>query len=132
MRTLTATLAILWASPWTLFGVASGLLSMATGGRVRRFGRVLEFSGGWAAFFLKTFPLVSGASAVTFGHTILGRTPETLDAVRPHEMVHVRQYERWGPFFVPAYLACWAALWMRGKNPYFDNPFEREAFDEAR
>ena len=132
MHTLTATLAILWASPWTLFGLANGLLALATGGRVRRHGRVLEFSGGWATFFLKTFPLVAGAAAVTFGHTVLGRNPEALNAARSHELVHVRQYEHWGPLFVPAYLACWVVLRLRGKNPYFDNPFEREAFDEAR
>lgn len=132
MRLLTATLAIVWASPWTLFGLANGLLAVATGGRVRRVERVLEFSGGWAVFFLKTFPFVSGASAATFGHVVIGRTPEALDATRAHEMVHVGQYERWGPAFVPAYLACWAVLWMRGKHPYFDNPFEREAFNRAR
>jgi hypothetical protein len=123
-------LAVLWAAPWTLFGLANGLLALASGGRVRRVGRVLEFSGGWASFFLKTFPLVAGASAVTFGHAILGRSPEALDLARAHELVHVRQYERWGPLFLPAYLACWAVLWLRGKNPYFDNPFEREAFDQ--
>jgi hypothetical protein len=131
VRTLTVVAAILWASPWTLFGLANGLLAMATGGRARRVGRVLEFSGGWAGFFLKTFPLVAGASAVTFGHAVLGRSPEALDAAREHELVHVRQYERWGPLFVPAYLFCWAVLWLRGRHPYFDNPFEREAFDRA-
>jgi len=131
MRALTAMLAIAWASPWTLFGLTNGILAVATGGQVRRRGRVLEFSGGWASLFLKTFPLVSGASAVTFGHVILGRSPDALNAVRGHELVHVRQYERWGPVFVPAYLFWWVALWLAGRNPYFDNPFEREAFDEA-
>ena len=40
----------------------------------------------------------------------------------------MRQYERWGPFFIPAYLA--ASLWMlvTGRDPYRENPFEREAF----
>lgn len=131
MRHLTAALAILWASPWTLFGLANGLLALSTGGWVRRVGRVLEFSGGWATLFLKVFPLVPRASAVTFGHTILGRSPEALDLARRHELVHVRQYERWGPLFGPAYLLCSAVLKLRGKNPYRDNPFEREAFDKA-
>jgi len=131
MRSLAAIPAILWASPWTLFGLANGLLAMATGGRVRRVGRVLEFSGGWVTFFLKAFPLVAGASAVTFGHTILGRSPEALDGARQHELVHVRQYERWGPLFVPAYLFWWSLLWLRGRHPYFDHPFEREAFDQT-
>ena len=46
---------------------------------------------------------------------------------RAHERVHVRQYEWWGPLFVPAYLL--AGLWalIHGGHPYFDNRFEREA-----
>jgi hypothetical protein len=41
--------------------------------------------------------------------------------------VHVRQYEHWGPLFVPAYLA--ASLWalLRGRDPYYHNWFEMEA-----
>ena len=131
MGLLTAILAILWASPWTLFGLLVGGLGLATGGRVQRAGRVLEFSGGFATVFLRVFPLVRGASAVTFGHTVLGRSPSLLADCRQHEQVHVRQYERWGPLFVPAYLLCWLVLWLSGRNAYFDNPFERQAFDEA-
>jgi hypothetical protein len=41
--------------------------------------------------------------------------------------VHVRQYERWGPLFVPAYLVSSLVLWLRGRDPYWDNPFEVEA-----
>jgi hypothetical protein len=29
---------------------------------------------------------------------------------------------------VPAYLGCSAWLWLRGRHPYWDNPFEREAY----
>ena len=41
---------------------------------------------------------------------------------------HIQQYERWGPLFIPAYLAgsVWAMLCRR--HPYFGNPFEIEAF----
>ena len=70
------------------------------------------------------------AIAITFGHTILGVDQRTLDGVRVHEHVHVRQYERWGPFFLPAYLTCSAWLWLRGGHPYLDNPFEVEAFQK--
>jgi hypothetical protein len=45
--------------------------------------------------------------------------------------VHVRQYERWGPLFVPAYVLCSAVIWSRGGDAYRDNPFEREAYGEA-
>lgn len=49
------------------------------------------------------------------------------DATFDHELVHVRQYERWGIAFWPAYLL--SSLWVRirGGNAYWDNPFERQA-----
>lgn len=121
-------LGYLWASPNTLFGLANGLLTIATGGGVQRIDGVLEFWGGWAAFFLRRLALVPGAAAVTFGHVILAVDRVSLDWARPHEHVHVAQYERWGPFFIPAYVLCWITLWFRGRDPYRDNPFERAAF----
>jgi len=124
-------LAIVWAAPWSLFGLLIGGLGLVSGGRVQRVGRVIEFWGGAVTWFLDLFPLIKGASAVTFGHTVLGRSESHLDACRQHELVHVRQYERWGLLFVPAYVCLWAWLGVRGKNPYYDNPFERQAFDEA-
>lgn len=123
--------AMVWALPWTLFGLSVGCLGLVTGGRVQRMGRVIEFWGGGVTVFLNVFPLVAGASAVTFGHTVLGRSRSHLAASRDHELVHVRQYERWGLLLVPAYLLCWIFLWLARKNPYYDNPFERQAFDEA-
>jgi hypothetical protein len=130
-RRLLVVLAILWASPWTLFGLGIALLTLLGGGHVQRTGRVLEFWGKGPAFFLRTFPLVRGASAVTFGHTVMARDRQCLESSRSHELVHVRQYERWGPAFVPAYLFWWVVLAFLGKHPYFDNPFEREAFSKA-
>jgi hypothetical protein len=62
------------------------------------------------------------------GHVVLGRTGHCLDSCRTHELVHVRQYERWGPLFIPAYVACSVFIWFRGGDAYRDNPFEREAF----
>lgn len=67
---------------------------------------------------------------MTLGHTVVGRTAAVLDLTRRHELVHVRQYERWGPFFIPAYLVCSAWQWFQGRDPYRDNPFEVEAFRE--
>jgi hypothetical protein len=121
----------LWASPWSLVGMTLGGFGLLRGGKVQRIGRVLEFHGGFVRWFLRSFPLVKNASAVTFGHTILGLDADVLKEVREHEFVHVRQYERWGPLFVPAYLFCWCVLWWRGKHPYFDNPFEVEAYTKA-
>jgi hypothetical protein len=71
------------------------------------------------------------AEPSTFGHVILGVDEATLAAVRAHEQVHVRQYERWGPFFGPAYLLSSLLQLLRGRSPYRDNLFEREAFAKA-
>jgi hypothetical protein len=131
MSRLTTPILILWASPWTLFGLTLGGLALVSGGKVQRVGRVIEFHGGIPAWLLRWAPIIGGASAITFGHTVLARTIDDLDHSREHELVHVRQYERWGVFFVPAYLACSAWLLARGKHAYWDNPFEREAYGRA-
>lgn len=68
--------------------------------------------------------------AITFGHVILGRTEAVLDISREHELIHVRQYEKWGPIFGPAYLGCSLLLWLQGKDGYRENPFEREAYGD--
>jgi hypothetical protein len=119
----------IWALPWTLCGLCIGLVALASGGHVRRHQGTLGFHGGGARMFLRVFPLVRGASAMALGHVVLGQTAADLDESYEHELVHVRQYERWGPLFVPAYLA--ASVWQKlnGRHPYWDNPFEREAFD---
>jgi hypothetical protein len=52
---------------------------------------------------------------------ILGASEADLDAARGHEQVHVRQYERWGPFFLPAYLASSAWQLACGRRCYRDN-----------
>ena len=90
---------------------------------------MIEFFGGAALWLLRRLP--AAPAAMTLGHTVLGRTAEALDAARQHELVHVRQYERWGPFFVPAYLFCSLIMWLAGKDAYRDNPFEREAYRRA-
>ena len=55
----------------------------------------------------------------------------THDLTRTHERVHVRQCERWGPLFIPAYLLASLLIRLRGGRPYEDNPFEREAYGKA-
>jgi hypothetical protein len=122
---------VLWASTWSIWGLAIGILGLLTGGRVRRRGPILEFWGGFLPLFLKYFPFIAGSPVATFGHVVLGRNERYLDACRPHQLVHVKQYERWGPLFVPTYLTLGLAMWCCGKRPYYDNPFEREAFQET-
>lgn len=122
-------LAWLWASPWTVLGLAIGVLGLFTGGRVQRRCGVIEFYGGAVTKLLERFPV--HPAAMTLGHVVLGRVADGLDACREHELVHVRQYERWGPLFIPAYLGCSAYIWLRGGDAYRDNPFEREAYSLA-
>ena len=119
-------LLVVWTSPWTLLGIGVGLLGLVSGGRGRRNGGTLEFYGGAVTWCLDHFP--GTPFAMTLGHTILGRSLAALDVSRTHELVHVRQYELWGPLFIPAYLLCSLQLWWIGKDPYLDNPFEREAY----
>lgn len=122
-------LRLLWASPATLLGLFIGAVGLLTGGRARRVGRTIEFNGGFVAWLLDHLPVQ--ALALTLGHVILGRSAASLDACRQHELVHVRQSERWGPLFIPAYLLCSLVLLVRGRDFYRDNPFEKAAYREA-
>ncbi|QDU31455.1 hypothetical protein ETAA8_66130 [Anatilimnocola aggregata] len=124
-------LAIVWAAPWSLVGVSLGLLSLASGGSCRLRGRVLEFEGRFLAWLLNRAPVIGGAAAMTLGHTVIACGQSDLDRTRAHEFIHVQQYERWGLFFIPAYLLSSLWLWLRGKHPYWDNPFEREAYEKT-
>ena len=75
---------------------------------------VLEFHGGGVAWLLEHATLLEGgAMAITFGDVVLGARTAALDLTRKHERVHVRQCHRWGPFFIPAYLAASAVAWFR-------------------
>jgi len=130
VRRVIILLAILWASPYTLLGLLVGLIGLCTGGRARIRGRVVEFHGGGVKWLLRRFFFGQGAMALTLGHTVLGQTGAALDMCRKHELVHVRQFERWGPLLGPAYLGCSLALWVMGRRPYRDNPFERQAFGQ--
>jgi hypothetical protein len=118
-----------WASPNTAIGVVLGLLALIFGARFQSRQGVLEFSGGRLGALFAAPWLACPFRAVTLGHVILATDAETLDCAREHEQVHVRQYERWGPFFLPAYLA--SSVWqlLCGRRCYRDNYFERQAFD---
>lgn len=49
------------------------------------------------------------------------------DFLLEHELVHVRQWERWGPLLAVAYPLASAFAFMRGRHPYKDNAFEAAA-----
>lgn len=124
---MSRSLRYLWASPATLPGLALSLLALR-GGRITVLDGAVEAHGPLLAWALTHLvPLRGGAGAITLGHVVLGRNAVSLDATRAHERVHVAQYERWGPLFVPAYAASAAWALLTGRHPYFDNVFEREA-----
>jgi hypothetical protein len=117
----------LWASPNTTIGLLLASLVLLTRGRAQAVDGVLEVYGGIAAAALARLPLAGGAAAITFGHVVIARDRALLTLTRRHERVHVRQYELWGPLFLPAYLL--ASLWsvVIGAGAYEGNYFEREA-----
>lgn len=119
----------LWALPTTALGLMLAPLAVVTGGGLQIVEGVMEVHGGairWLLIYATV--MKGGASAMTLGHVVLGLDRRTLEKSRAHERIHVRQCERWGPLFIPAYLL--ASLWqlLRGRRPYLDNPFEREAY----
>lgn len=123
---------LLWASPYSLFGLLLALLIVMVGGRAKSQRGTLE-----VAFRKRTAQCGKLARSlpfrgITFGHVIIAVTEEELARLRAHERVHVRQYECWGIFFFPAYLG--SSLWqlIRGRKIYWDNWFEVQARRESR
>jgi hypothetical protein len=114
----------LWAAPCTLVGLAAALPLLLCGAQARPVRGVFEVSGSRLG---QRLPF----DAITLGHVVLARTPRVMARWRRHERVHVRQCERWGPLFFPAYLLAGAWQWLRGRSAYWDNPFEVEAFTTA-
>jgi hypothetical protein len=118
-----------WALPCTLVGMLALLPLLACGAQLRRHRGVLEASlaprggSGIADALAARAPF----EAITLGHVVLARSPRAMARWRDHERVHVRQCERWGPLFFPAYLAAGAWQWLRGRDAYRDNPFEVQA-----
>jgi hypothetical protein len=120
-------LVYLWVAPVSLPAAALALVAGSCGSALRCRNGVLEASGGPLVGLLRVVCPPMPIAAITLGHVVLARNAADLARSRQHELVHVRQYERWGPFFPPLYLlASLAALW-RGGHPYRDNCFERQA-----
>lgn len=121
-----------WAGPNTLIGLLLTALILLGRGTTHAIGGVIEVHGPLASFLLRRCTLLEGgAAALTLGHVVLGRDESALEATRSHERVHVRQYERWGPAFLPAYAV--ASLWAlaRRAGAYRGNHFERQAVERS-
>ena len=106
----------LWASPNTLLGLLVGIFMFS---KPRRAGGVLLFESGWGPVVWVMRKAKTGA--VCLGHVIVSRVPVEGRVLR-HEMVHVRQYERLGPAFIPLYV-------YQCLRHGLINPLEREAYE---
>jgi hypothetical protein len=113
----------LWPLPWTALGLAAALAVAAGGGRVRWRDGALEATGGALGRLAARGPF----AALTLGHVILACSARAARRLGAHERAHVRQYEAWGPLFVPAYLLAGLWQWLRGRHAHADNPFETAA-----
>ncbi len=107
-------LKVAWAAPATLIGL---LLAPFFRRRSVRRGVLLCEGASWPR------RLGWGYNAMTLGHVVLC-VENIAERVLDHELVHVRQYERWGLLLFPAYLL--ASLWalLCGGHFYYDNAFE--------
>ncbi|HEX9343787.1 MAG TPA: hypothetical protein VF995_09260 [Actinomycetota bacterium] len=108
----------LWAAPNTLIGLL-GAATTRTRPIPHRGVLLFEPTPGARPRGLARFLAWRGFEAITLGHAIITNTPLD-DHVLAHEFVHIRQHERWGPLFYPAYLLTSLAGYRR-------NPFERAA-----
>ncbi len=110
-------LAYVWTSPNTLLGILLALLSFQG---PRAANGVLVFDQDPPRGFLWLLQKVFRKAAITYGHVVLSAVP--LDgSLLTHELHHVRQYERLGPFYIPIYLLVWVFMGYRR------HPFERAA-----
>ncbi len=128
VKTMRSLIRYCWVLPASCIGFVIIPFVVVSGGTVRIAEGVVEAEGGILRFLLSCLGPRSAIDAITIGHVVLGQSWESLVRCRNHERVHVRQYERWGPLFLPLYLMLSAAAFVRGMDPYRDNSFEEEAF----
>jgi len=128
MRFVARLLGYLWALPNSFVAMILCAAASPWGIHARIVTGVLEVHGRGIARALKAVPITGGAIAITLGHVVFGASAAALEVSRAHERVHVRQYSRWGPFFLPAYAIASVIAWIRGRSPYRDNAFEVSAY----
>jgi hypothetical protein len=127
MHSMLSPLRYVWALPATIVGLLLSLIALGSGATLQLVDGVIEVAGGSVGRFVSMLPRSLRFGAITFGHVIIGIDHVTLQRVRVHERVHVRQYERWGALFFPLYVASSFLQLLKRRDPYFDNCFEREA-----
>jgi hypothetical protein len=87
----------------------------------------LQLFGPGIAVLLKILVPWLPIGGLTIGHVVLYRTADDALALHTHEIVHVRQWERWGVIFPVAYAVASVMAWLGGGHYYWENCFEVEA-----
>ena len=118
---------LLWAAPNSLLGLLLGLVWWLAGASAQRVDGVLELVLPDTSASARARRWRLPFAAITLGHVVLAVDAREMVQWRAHERVHVAQYERWGPLFLPAYLASSPWQWLQGRRAYWDNRFEVEA-----
>jgi len=118
---------IIWAGPCSAVGLVLAGLVLTLGGRIRFASGILEATYRERKATCGSVARGLPFRAITFGHVVIAVTAQDLDGCRTHELVHVRQYERWGLLFFLAYPLSSLLQLLRGRRPYWDNRFEVEA-----
>ncbi len=117
----------LWAAPCSAAGLVLVLPALLLGAQARFRDGTLQVVGGGLATGIARLPTRLTLQAITNGHVIYAVSERAMATYRAHELVHVRQYERWGPLFPLLYLGSSLFQKWQGRDPYFANHFEREA-----
>lgn len=118
----------LWALPTSLIGLAFAFCAWRIGAQVTARAGILEVHGpGVQRIADALAPNGYRIRAFTLGHVVLARDLQVLESTRAHEAAHVRQFERWGPILIPAYIVGGVVAGCRGSDSYRDNIFERRA-----
>jgi hypothetical protein len=125
---MTKTLAYLWVLPNTLLGCLLGLWYRGTFRWVEGAIEVSNVPGLFRRIGQLTGVVGEGHGAMCLGHCILAPNDAAMAGCRGHERIHVRQYAFWGPFYLPLYFLWSWYLTCHGRDSYFDNPFEQEAY----
>lgn len=123
---------LLWAMPCSAIGLALAAFALVAGGKAKWSSGVLEVTYRDSRASCGKLALTLPFRGIVFGHVILAVTREELVTIGAHERVHVEQYERWGPFFLIAYVA--SSLWQffKWRSPYWHNYFEIQARERSR
>ncbi|MBN2313833.1 MAG: hypothetical protein JXM79_07875 [Sedimentisphaerales bacterium] len=130
--TILSLIKYIWAFPATILGLILILFALMQEGSASIVDGVIEAHGGIITKILKNgFPMLGKAATFTLGHIILGCDFQCLSKSRKHKRIHVKQYELWGPFFIPSYLVASFFIFIKGGNPYGDNPFEKKATNKT-